>query len=79
MSSDFTAAVGSAKAAPQLASLQTGVQSERFTHTLPPCTHVAHSCTLESLSITSVSVRKLLIVTGNPASRVYVSVPALYL
>ena len=76
MSSDFTAGTGSAKAVPQLASLQAGLQSDLFTHTLPPCTQVAHSWPLESLSITSVSVLKLLISTGNPASRVYVFVAA---
>jgi hypothetical protein len=64
-------------AVPQLASLQAGLQTDALTQTLPPCTHVAQSWPLESLSITRVSVLKLLIVTGKPESRVCVSVEAL--
>jgi hypothetical protein len=75
MSSDFTevpVTLGT-KAVFQTASLQTGLQTVAFTQTLPPCVHVAQSCPVESFAITSVSVLKLLIETGKPASRVYVS------
>ena len=49
----------------------------RFTQIRPPCSQVAHSLPVESLSITSVSDRTLLIVAGNPVSSEYVSVEVL--
>src|SRR6185369_11933997 len=48
-----------------------------FTKTFEPCAQVAHKTPVKSLSRVSVSLEKLLIWAGNPASSVYVWVAEL--
>ena len=65
MSSVFTdMAPGIANGVPQLLSLVV----DRLTQIDPSASHVAHSCPVESLAITIVSVRTEAMVAGKPAS-----------